>query len=175
MGKRKTQWIGGGQNIEPSTDVSTAIGDVIQMIPVLPLAEIRGQPTSMLIEAIYLHFSIHRLLITELDALGFVVWVANLQEAGNLPVQTIDALSLNDRLYGNKAIMMMAPLPVPRIALSGDLVSATVDQEVLTAHHEYQAMRKLDRSSNVLSLIVNSDVSVVCNVFCQWRVLVSYA
>ncbi len=70
--------------------------------------------------------------------------------------------------------MMMAPLPVPRTVLSGDLLSAIVDQEVKVVHHEYQAMRKHDRANQILALAVNSDVSVVLNVFCQWRVLVSW-
>lgn len=171
---RKTQWIGGAQNYEPQTDASTALGDVIQLIPALPIGEFRGQPTAMVIEAIYLHFSIQRLLITNFDALAFMVWVANLQEGGSAPSQALDALTLVDRQMSNKAIMMAAPLPVPPIFLAGDLLTASVNEEIKTSSHEFQASRKLDRSSQVLSLVINSDVSVVTNVFSQWRVLVSY-
>ena len=83
-------------------------------------------------------------------------------------------MSLVDRDAASKKIMMHAPLPVPRIALSGDLLSGTVTEEILTEHHEYQAMRKHDRVSQVLGMTVNCDVDVVVNVFCQWRVLVSW-
>ncbi len=174
MSKRKTQWVGGGQVIEPETDASTSIGEVIQLVPALPIADVRGQPTQCLVEAIYLHFSIRRILTTTFDALGFVVWMANIQEGGAAPVQSLDALSTTDRAYGNKAIMMMAPLSVPPLLGTSDLLAFTVNDQIITESHEYQAMRKMDRSSNVLSLILNSDVSVVTRVFCQWRVLLSY-
>ncbi len=172
--KRQYSWVGGGQNIEPETDASTSVSEVIQLIPAQQAAAVVGRDTSCLIEAIYLNFSIHRLLITELDALGFLVYQESVGEGANTPAQPLDALSTTDRLYANKRIMMMAPLPVPRIALSGDLLSGTVTEEVLTSHHEYQAMRKHNQASQLLCMTVNSDVSVVCSVFCQWRVLLSW-
>ncbi len=174
MAKRSYSWIGGAQNIEPETDAGTTVAEVIQLIPAQQVANIVGNRTDMLIEAIYLHFSIHRLLITEVDALAFLVYQSAVAEGGNTPGQALDALTLVDRDMANKAIMMHAPLPVPRIALSGDLLSGTVTEEILVAHHEYQAMRKHDRASQVLCLTINSDVSVVLNVFAQWRVLVSW-
>ncbi len=167
-------WVGGGQNIEPETDASTSTSEVIQLIPPQPTSEVTGMRQNSIIDAIYLHFSIHRLLITELDALGFLVYQEPVAEGAAQPVQALNALSTTDRLYSNKRIMMMAPLPVPRIALSSDLLSATVDEQVLVAHHEYQAQRKHDRSSQVLCLTVNADVSVVVSVFCQWRVLLRW-
>ncbi len=174
MAKRIYSWLGGAQNIEPETDAGTITSEVIQLIPPQPTAEEVGGRTDMLIEAIYLHFSIHRLLITEVDALAFLVYQSSIAEGGNNPSQALDALTLIDRDMANKKIMMHAPLPVPRIALSSDLLSGTVTEEVLVEHHEYQAMRKHDRASQVLCLTVNSDVSIVLSVFCQWRTLVSW-
>lgn len=174
MGKRNFQWTGGGQNIEPETDAGTSVGEVIRIVPALATSGDTGANTRCVVEAIYLHFSIHRLLITELDALGFLVWTANVAESGSDPSQALDALSLVDRAYANKNILMMAPLPVPRIALSSDLLSGTVTEEVLVSSHEFQASRKLDRSNQVLAMTVNSDASLVVSVFCQWRVLLSY-
>ncbi len=175
MGKRIKQWIGGAKSYEPQTDASTGVGDVIEMIPAIQSTDEMGASTQFLIEAIYLHFSIKRILITDFDALGFVVWQSPVVEAGNSPVQSLDALSLIARNYSNKRIMMMAPLPYPPFLASSDLASAIVNGEGKTAHHEYQANRKHDRSNTVLALAINSDVSVVTNVFAQWRVLVSYA
>ncbi len=175
MGKKRPgQWIGGGQNIEPETQGSTAVSEVIQMIPGQAIATVLGERTKLMVEAIYLHFSIHRLLINEVDALGFLVWVAQLQEAGNSPVQVLDALDTSDRVYSNKAIMMMAPLPFPGVNASGDLITNQITQEGMVAHHEFQASRKIDRSSEVLCLTVQSDVSVVFSVFCQWRAWVTW-
>ena len=74
MAKRNYSWIGGAQNIEPETDASTSTTEVIQLIPPQQVATVVGARTEMLIEAIYLHFSIHRLLITEVDALAFLVY-----------------------------------------------------------------------------------------------------
>ncbi len=174
MARRRYQWVGGSKSQEPATDASSGLSTIMEMVPAELLATQVGPNTQCVIEAIYLHFSIHRLLITEVDALGFIVWTANVVEGGDTPVQTLDALSLAPRAYGNKNIMMMAPLPFPGIFLSSDLLSATVTEEGLVAHHEYQASRKLDRSNQVLALQVNSDVSAVFNVFAQWRVLLSY-
>ncbi len=175
MGKqREYQWLGGGQLIVPETDASTTTAEVIQLIPAQPTSEVVGGRTQFLIEAIYLNFSIRRETITELDALGFLVYQGALAEGGSTPAQALDALSTLDRSYSNKAIMMQCPLPVPKIALSGDLLSATTDAEIKVMHHEYQAKRKHDRSAQVLCMTVNSDVSSVCSVFVQWRVLVSW-
>ncbi len=175
MGKKRKeyQWLGGGENIEPQTGASTSVADVIQLVPGVPIADNAGVRTTFLIEAIYLHFHVHRLLITELDALGFLVYQGNVSDSGNNPVQALDALSLEDRLYSRKQLMMMGPLAVPAIIFDG--VSAfTTQEQVLVSSHEYQANRKHDRSQQILCLTVNSDVSVVTSVFCQWRVLVSW-
>ncbi len=175
MAKRKFNWIGGGQIIEPEGDASTSVTEVIQLVPALPAAEARGQNTSCLVEAIYLHFSIHRILTTPLDAVAFVVWMANLQEgASALPVQALDALSLQDRAAGNKAIMMACPLPVPKNQYSGDLLSVITDDAVITCSHQYKARRKMDRMGQMLAMTVNADVDIVVRIFVQWRVLLSY-
>ncbi len=173
MAKRKYWWVGGAENIEPMTDGDTSVGEVIRMVDAQTTGTEGGQDTQQLIEAIYLKMSVKRLLITELDAAGFIVWTANVAESGSDPSQALDSLSLVDRAYANKNILMMAPLSVPRIGLSGDLLSATITGEIIAQEFEYQAMRKFDRSNQVLALAVNSDVGVVLNVFCQWRVLFS--
>lgn len=167
-------WVGGGQIRLAETDVSTATSDVLQLIPPQPTTEIVGLPQRSVIDAIYLHFSIRRELITQVDALGFMVYQQPVAEGSAQPAQALDALSTTDRLYANKAILMMAPLPVPPILASSDLVTAIVNEEVLTSHHEFAAMRKHDRSSQVLCMTVNCDVSDVVSCFCQWRVLLRY-
>ncbi len=175
MSKRKKtyEWFGGGENLDVKTDASTSVADLIQMIPGRALADDAGVRTQFLIEAIYLHMHVHRLLITEVDALGFIVYQGNLSDSGNNPVQALDAVSLQNRLYSRKQIMMMGPLAVPPIIFDG--VSAfTTQEEVLVSSHEYQANRKHDRSQQVLTLAVNADVSDVISCFCQWRVLVSW-
>ncbi len=174
MAKRIYSWIGGSQNIEPETDAGTTVTEVIQLIPAQPVADTVGARTDMLIEAIYMHFSIHRLLITEVDALAFLVYQSSIAEGGNTPSQALDALTLVSRDMSNKKIMMHAPLPLPAIFLAGDLATAQVTEQVLVEHHEYQAMRKHDRASQILCMTVNCDVSLACNVFCQWRCLVSW-
>lgn len=174
MSKRQTQWVGGAKSMEPKTDASTTTSDIIEMIPAVQATAVAGARTKFVIEAIYLKFSIRRELITTFDALGFLVWVANVQEGGNVPVQALNALSLESRFYGNKNIMMMAPLPVPPVFFAGDLLTGLVDEAIITDTHEFQASRKLDSSNQVLAMTINSDVSVVCNVFAQWRILLSY-
>ncbi len=67
---------------------------------------------------------------------------------------------------------MMAPLPVPPVLSSQAIF--TTSEEIVAVHHEYQATRKFDRNSQVLCMTLNSDVSLVTRVFCQWRVLLSY-
>jgi len=172
--KRTTQWFGGGQVIEPETDVSTSVSEIIELIPALKVADFVGQPSSAIIEGIYLDFSIHRLLTTRFDALGFLVWVAAVGEGSEAPIQALDALSTETRFYTNKNIMMQFPLPVPAILGTSDLGLFIANDEIKTAHFEFSARRKLDRSSQVLAMTLNSDVSVVTRVFCQWRVLLSY-
>lgn len=172
--KRTTQWFGGGQVIEPETDVSTSVSEIIELIPALKVADFVGQPSSAIIEGIYLDFSIHRILTTTFDALGFLVWIVAVGEGSEAPIQALDALSTETRFYANKNIMMQFPLPVPPLLGTSDLLAFTINDEIKTAHFEFKARRKLDRSAQVLAMTLNSDVSVVTRVFCQWRVLLSY-
>ncbi len=174
MGKRKTQWFGGGKVVVPETDVSTSVAEIVELIPALKVADYVGQPSKCVIEALYLDFSCRRLLITTLDALGFLVWVANVTEGGETPIQSLDALSTEARFYGNQDIMMQFPLLVPPLLAASDLLTFVVGDEVTTAHFEFHARRKLDRSSQVLAMTINSDVSSVMTVFVQWRALISY-
>ncbi len=171
--RRKTVWVGGGQLITPEPDVSTATGEIIELVPAELAATAPGADTKCTVEAIYLHFSIRRNTINETQALGFLVWVANVTEAADVPVQVLDALSVLPRAYGNRNILMMAPLPVPPILASSDLATAIQSEEVMTAHHEFQASRTLDRSNNVLAMSINVETLSV-SVFAQWRVLLDY-
>ncbi len=172
--KKKTMWVGGGQLVLPEPDVTTLVNEVVEMVPAVLVADPVGVPTAFTIEAIYLHFSTRRVGIAETQALGFLVWVGNIQEQGESPVQALDALSVTARAYSNKNIMMMAPLEVPPIALSGDLLTATSDLRIQVAHHEYQASRKFDRSNQVLCMTINSETALVVETFAQWRVLLEY-
>ncbi len=172
--KKSYEWFGGGEAIDVKTDASTSVADLIQLIPGRPLADDTGIRTQFLIEAMYLHFHVHRLLITELDALAFCVYQGNMSDSGNNPVQALDALSLQGRLYSRKQIMMMAPLAVPALLPVGDAGTFVTSDEILVSSHEYQASRKHDRSQQILTLCVNADVSAVIRVFVQWRVLTSW-
>ncbi len=175
MGKQKEySWVGGAKLYQPQTDASTGVADVIELVPAQLTTEAAGRRTRCTIEAIYLHFSIRRILTTTFDALGFMVWQAQVAETGNTPAQAIDSLSLTSRVYANKSIMMMAPLPVPPLLGTSDLLAFVVNDQIITDHHEYQANRKHDQANQVLAMTLNSDVSVVVSVFSQWRVLLSW-
>ncbi len=174
MAKRRTTWVGGGQLKIPETDAGTTPSEVIQLIPSQPLTEQAGDRTKCVIDAIYLHFSIRRILNSNPDALGFIVYQGQVNETADNPVQSLDALSLAPRAYANKNIMMMAPLPIPPLLGAGDLASFTTNEAVLVAHHEFQASRKHDMASQVLCLNVNCDISLVLRVFCQWRILLAW-
>ncbi len=176
MSSKKTySWLGGGQVYEPQTDASTATSDVIQLIPAMPVAAVQNERSRFLIEAIYLNFSIHRILNTTFDALGFVVYqIPPIEDSAN-PSLALDAISTSDRLYARKNIMMMAPLPVPPILGASDLATFLPNDAILTSHHEYQANRKHDTASQILCMTINLDVSVVTRVFSQWRILVSWS
>ncbi len=176
MASKKTySWLGGGQTIDPQTDASTSTADVIQLIPAQPVAAVTNERTRFLIEAIYLNFSVQRILTTTFDALGFLVYqIPPIEDSAN-PSLALDAISTSDRLYSRKNIMMMAPLPVPPILGTSDLLAFSTSDEILVSHHEYQANRKHDTAFQILAMTINSDVSVVTRVFAQWRVLVSWS
>ncbi len=172
--KRSYQWVGGGQIIVPKTDASSTVGAIMQLAPAISRTVSEVGRTECLIEAIYIHVSTHRILTTSLDAAGLIVWVSNVSEASQNPVQSLDALSLDVRAYANKNILVLEPLVVPPILASGDLLSVTTDDQVVTHKATFQATRKLDRAQQVLCLQINTDVSDVIRCFVQARVLLSY-
>ncbi len=175
MSNRKVTWFGGGQLYDSQTDASTGVGDVIQLIPGVTVADAAAAVrTQFVIEAIYLHFSVRRLLTTTFDALGFLVYQNGMNEASSNPTLALDALSTGDRLYQRKEILMMSPLAVPPLLGTSDLLAFTVSDEIKTEHHQFMAARKHDRAGQVLCLTLNSDVSVVTRVFVQWRVLCAW-
>ncbi len=172
--KRSYQWIGAANVFLPKTDASSATTGILEIAPaLLRTAPVQGR-TDCLIEAIYIHISTHRVLTTTLDAAGIIVWVANVSEGSDNASQTLDALSTEDRAYSNKNILIMEPFAVPPTVSSSDLVSVAINDAVLVSKHSFQATRKLDRSSQVLALQVNADVSDVIRCFIQVRALLSY-
>ncbi len=175
MSKRKTMWFGGGKSMEPQADSSTSVSDIIELLPALKVADFVGQPSAVVVEAIYMHFHVKRILITDFDALAFLVYVGSIGEGSEAPIQALDALSLETRFWSNSRIMMQGPLAYPPMNSSGDLATAIPDNRGMVQSYEYQASRKVDRSNQVVCMTVNSDVSVVTNVFVQWRMLLSYA
>ncbi len=175
MGKKKqTMWVGGAKLVLPEPDSTTTTTEVVELIPATLATDPIGALTKYTIEAIYLHFSTRRVGIVDVEALGFLVWVANAAEGGNVPVQALDALSLEARFYGNKNIMMMAPLEVPKFIGSGDLATAIPSGEIKVAHHEFQASRKFDRSNQVLAMTINAETALQVETFAQWRILLEF-
>lgn len=174
MGDKNYTWVGGGQIIEPETDAGTTPSELLVLVPPIQTSEIVGGPQSCLIEAIYLNFSLRRILNSAVDAVTFLAYVGDLADNSNLVSTALNSQSLNDRLYSRKDIMMMGQLAVPPLLAASDLLSFTTSEEVMVSHHEYQASRKLNRASQSVVLAVNADISVAVRVFVQWRVLLSY-
>lgn len=172
--KKEIAWVGGGVIKEPETDAGTTPAEVIQLVPAIPVTAGQGQPAKCLIKGVYLHFSTRRILTTTFDALGFIMWVATRTENSDLPVQSLNAIATASVTYSNKAIMLNAPLQVPPLLGTSDLLAFTVNDQVIAEHHTFEAKRKLDRQSQVLCLNLNSDVSLVTRVFVQWRVCLEY-
>ncbi len=172
--KRRYVWVGKGELLTPVTDASTSVGNVMEIVPAILRTSALGADTNCLVEALYINVSTRRSGVTTFDAAGLIVWTANVVEGGDSPAQTLDALSLDDRAYANKNIMVMAPLEVPPILGASDLATFIQNDEIRTTHLEYQAKRKLDRSNQVLALIINTDVSSVIRCFVQVRCLLSY-
>ncbi len=172
--KRSYQWVGLGQIIVPKTDASSTVGAVMQLAPAISRTVPEVGRTDCLIQAMYIHVSSHRILTTSFDAMGLVVWVANVSEASQNSAQSLDALSLDSRAYSNKNILVLEPMAVPPVLASGDLATVTTDDRVLTHKATFQASRKLDRAQQVLCLQINTDVSDVMRCFVQARVLLSY-
>ncbi len=175
--KKNTSWYGGGEIKVPTGDAATTTAGVLQLIPAIQTGTVDQPRSEVMIEAIYAHFSIRRsgaAATSFIDALGFLVYQSEVTEGSNQPVQALDALSLVDRAYSNKRIMMMAPLPVPPLLGTSDLLAFQVNDAVLVAHHEFQANRKHNRSNTVLCMTLNCDVDLALRVFVQWRVLVTW-
>ncbi len=176
MGKRKRtyQWVGLGRNIDVKTDASTAPADIMEIIPAISRTAVGGPQTSCLIEAMYIKVHTRREAISALDAAAVIVWTGTVIESGDAPLQSLDAIATDARAYANKNIMLNEPIEVPPLLGASDLLSFVTNDQVLVSSFQYQASRKLDRSTQVLCLAVNADVSAVLNCFVQARVLLSY-
>ncbi len=172
--KRSYQWIGDGVVFTPVPDVSVSVGGIMQILPAVTSTSNPEGRTQVLLEALYVRISTHRVGIDAVDACGVVVWVANVSEGSNNPVQSLDAISTQSRAYGNKNILILEPIAVPPILGAGDLLTAIPSEEVMVSDHRYKATRKIDRSTQVLSLMVNADVASQVRCFVQVRALLSY-
>lgn len=176
MAKRKKNynWVGIGKIIDVVPDASTSVADVLEIVPAILKSAVPGANTQCRIEAMYIHVHTHRTSIATVDACGIIVWTANVVEGGDSPAQTLDAISTDSRAYANKNILVMAPVPVPPILGTSDLLAFIENDQVMVSSYEYQATRKLDRSNQVLALTINSDVSGAVRCFVQVRCLLSY-
>ncbi len=172
--KRSYQWVGDGVIINAVPDVSTSVGGIMQILPALTSSSSPEGRTQVLLEALYVRISTHRVGIDAVAAAGVVVWVANVSEGSNNPVQSLDSLSTQSRAYSNKNILILEPFAVPPILAASDLLTAIPSEETMVSDHRYSASRKIDRSTQVLSLQVNADVSSQIQCFVQVRALLSY-
>ena len=171
---KKYKWCGGGIIREPETFASTARSEVINLCPALREDELESY-SDVVVERCHISIATHRILVTSVDAFGVLVWVAQVNEADNDVVQSLDAIGLTvgaARQYGNRQIMYQTLLPVPPInALE---LSNELDLRIQVEHIDIKVRRKLHRSNEMLALTLNSDVSSVMRCFVQWRVLLSY-
>ncbi len=172
--KRSYQWVGDGLIINAVPDVSVSVGNIMQILSALTSSSNPEGRTQVLLEALYVHISTHRGGIDAVAALGVVAWVANVSEGSNNPVQSLDAIGVQSRAYSNKNILIMEPIAVPPVLASSDLLLAIASEATLVSKHTFQASRKIDRSNQVLSLMVNCDVSTQVQCFVQVRALLSY-
>lgn len=172
--KRSYQWVGDGVIITPVPDVSVSVGGIMQILPALTSSSNLEGRTQVLLEALYVRISTHRVGIDVVDACGVVVWVANVSEGSNNPVQSLDAFSTQSRSYSNKNILILESIAVSPILGAGDLLTAIPSEATLVSDHRYKATRKIDRATQVLFLMVNADVADQVRCFVQVRALLSY-
>lgn len=171
MGNKRTgQWIG-DNNLQ--TVLSHASGSVADIISLLPTNSIVEAAANVVFERCIIDFWTRRLLVTQPEALGFMVWDGDVLSGTTTPVEALDPLSGSTFSWAHKAIMQKGGLPVPPVFFNG--VSNAVGGELLHSQVDINVKRKLSRRNQQINLVVRCDLSSVMRVFTTWRTYYTYA
>ena len=155
-------------------DTMIAIADAEALCPSLSDAESQGDTT---IERILIDFSVRRLLIDDVSALGFVVQIMTDDETTALPSKVVNPLDQTNPefTFGNKDVLLQGLLEYPSFLINGFDGTTTVNRETRMRHVEFNGRRRLNRLNHSIQLwLATNNVDDVMSVAFTSRVLLRY-
>ena len=85
------KWVGFGEARDVETSVGTAVTGVMQFVPCLVNPEAVGEVT---VEAVYMHISLRCLLVSTVDAVGYILAIQKCDIANGNPVEVLNPLAV---------------------------------------------------------------------------------
>ncbi len=155
------RWVGDTSTV---TVVAGAdVGTIIQLVPTIA-ENVADAQQDMVLEVSHIHLSIRRLLITNVDALGFVVWMGKVLVGTSTPAQGLDPLSQSTFAWADGDIMLQGLLPVPPVISAGDTGVAEIDRSNTNFYIRVKSKRKFKRANHGIFLALACDVTNVVKV-----------
>ncbi len=171
----KYKWCGFGQTLTVATKANTTVAEVIQLCPRMVDEDAQGDVT---VEAIYAHVSMHRLLFTTLEAVGYIIAIQKSDDTTGNPLEVFDTVPIGSAsvpVLGNRDILMHGHLPVVSRLIDGSSGAAASSNEVGVTDIVYKARRKLHRLTHGVYMHITADGSDVVKVVVGGRLLLRYS
>ncbi len=143
-------------NLVAGADVATTIA----LVPTIAENVVDAQQ-DMVLETCHIHLCYKRLLVTGLDAMGFVVYLGKVLVGTSTLAQALDPLSLSTFAWADGDIMLQGLLPVPPTVSAGNTGAAEVDNSLVHQYIHVKSKRKFKRANHGIFLSLSTDVSSV--------------
>ena len=141
------------------TTASTATNEVVEICPDLSTAEMQGD---VRVERILINLNIRRLLVSGIDAFGWMVADQKIVPSTGLVSEVLPVLDTTNSTFtlGNRDLYGIGLLPVPPKVLQSDNTEI-VDGRVLVERIDLKPRKTLHRLNHALTFTVAADVTAV--------------
>jgi len=170
--KQNYKWVGGRGESTVSRSSTLVLADVNTLVAPLGNANVVGD---WVIERIILNLSIRRLLTTDVDQLGYGVYVQEFDPVTAAITQVHNPISLvaADFETTNKNVLLMGALRVPPCM---DVTGLDVNRETDNTEVQFRGRRKLARANHGITLWIATDgVDAIVKLSWMARVLLRAA
>lgn len=158
MAKRRGKWVGdlSVHDLQAGPDVAT----IIQVVPTVTDESL----SDVVLETCHIHLNIERILVTAIDACGYVIWLGKVLVGTTTPAQGLDPLSLVSGAWADADILLQGLLPVPPVNVNGFDGVKQINHSLAHVQLQVKSKRRFNRVNHGIFMAIACDVDNVVRV-----------
>ncbi len=171
--KKEFKWVGHQELSSIETHASTAVGDVIELVPCLDDPEAIGD---WVIEHVHVWLSLSRTGTGAMQAMAGILAV-QATDVARVVTEVLNPLNTTAvqeaRMLANKAILLYAHLGIPPVDINDAQTSRVQRREVVVTHLEFKGRRRIHLQREALTWTAVGDITDTMIQFVTGRTLLS--